>query len=284
MSVKLITDLGFAIHNVSQYSSFHNETVHPTFFFDNASERQKEKAEVWASNRLAISSPRVQAQVRPNTPMNNLWLDNIEQRMEGGRAYKVINKDDMTYFDVREDQMLQAILKHGIQAGGKIGGEWVFAMNGTQCKCFLVDSKEYQEVLNRVAIAPAVMVKASYRNLKVGSIYCNSNATEEFIYVGYLEDKVIVSYEQRDYRNWNRVTVPAVYKTKKKHTFLTKTRLWYNTAVPAPLEFVTPSTVYEAGRSIPISDLIAKLNSLETTYCGSTQKAEALTIAQNSIV
>lgn len=282
MAVKQITDLGFAVHHVSQHSTFHNVTVHPTFFFDNTSERQKENAEVWASNRLAISSPRVQAQVRPNTPMNNLWLDNLEQRMEGGRAYKVINKDDMTYFDVREDQMLQAILKHGIQAGGKIGGEWVFAMNGTQCKCFLVDSVEYQEVLNRVAIAPAVMVKASYRNLKVGTIYSNKNMDQEFIYVGFLTHEKLVSYEQRDHRN-NRVIAPAVWTTCKKHTFLTKVRWWYNTTIPAPFTFDTPSTVYETGRSVSIPDLINKINSVDVTRSGTMQLTEALTIAQNVV-
>lgn len=282
MTVKLITDLGYAIHNVSKTSQFHGVTVYPTFFFDSSSERQRDSAEVWASYRLHVSSPRVQAQMRPNTPMSNLWLDNLEQRMEGGRAYKVINKDDFTYFDVREDQMLQAILKHGIQAGGKIGGEWVFAMNGTQCKCFLVDSKEYQEVLARVAIAPAVMVKASYRNLKIGSIYCNKNAVEEFIYVGFLSHQKLVSYEQRDH--WNgRVLAPAVFTTVKKHTFLTKNRSWYNAAVPAPLVFEAPSTVYETGRSISIPDLISKINTVDTTRLGATQKAEALTIAQNVV-
>jgi hypothetical protein len=287
MTVKPIADLGFAINRNSTTSTFHEVTVHPTFFFDNASERQKVSAEVWASTSpYRWDSQRtelglVQAQVRPNTPMSNLWLDNLEQRMEGGRAYKVINKDDMTYFDVREDQMLQAILKHGIQAGGKIGGEWVFAMNGTQCKCFLVDGKEYQEALARVAIAPAVMVKASLRNLKIGSIYCNKNATEEFIYVGFISHQKLVSYEQRDH--WNgRVLAPAVFTTVKKHTFLAKNRSWFAT-VPAPLVFEAPSTVYETGRSISVADLINKINTVDTTRFGATQKSEALTIAQNAV-
>lgn len=280
MTIKLITDLGYAIHSVSKTSQFHGVTVYPTFFFDSSSERQRESAEVWASYRLHVSSPRVQAQMRPNTPMSNLWLDNLEQRMEGGRAYKVINKDDMTYFDVREDQMLQAILKHGIQAGGKIGGEWVFAMNGTQCKCFLVDSKEYQEALARVAIAPAVMVKASLRNLKIGSIYCNKNASEEFIYVGFLSHQKLVSYEQRDH--WNGRVIAPVYTTVKKHTFLAKNRSWF-AAVPAPLVFEAPSTVYETGRSISVADLINKINAVDTTRFGATQKSEALTIAQNAV-
>ena len=241
MTVKLIKDLGFAVNVNSVHSPLHGVTVHPTFFFDNASERQKASAELWASHGLPISNPRVQAQVRPNVPMGNLWLDNLESRMEGGRAYKVINKDDMTYFDVREDQMLQAILKHGIQAGGKIGGEWIFAMNGTQCKCFLVDSKEYQEALARVATMPAVMSKASYKNLKIGNIYSNKNMDEEFVYVGFINQETS-SYDS----NSRRIRA-------NKHTFATKNRYY------GYFELSTPSVVYETGRSMNIDDLVELL-------------------------
>ncbi len=256
MAVKIIKDLGFAINRTSETSSFHGVTVHPTFFFDNASARQKESAESWASNvnwRHPGPHGAVLAKVRPNTPMTNLWLDNLETRMEGGRAYKVINKDDFTYFDVREDQMLQAILKHGIQPGGKIGGEWVFAMNGTQCKCFLVDSVEYQEVLARVAIQPAVMVKAKTKNLKIGTIYSNKNMDVEFIYVGFLAHNVITQYVRKDWRT-GAITVPEVRELKNKHTFITKKKWYANENVYYYLE--TPSTVYETGRVTEPTELL----------------------------
>lgn len=91
--------------------------------------------------------------VRPNKPMTGLVLLNLETRLEGGRAYKVTNPADNTLFDIREDQMLQAILKHGIQAGGVIGGEWVWAMNHTQIKCYLTDSDEYKAMINEHGLA-----------------------------------------------------------------------------------------------------------------------------------
>ena len=244
MAIKLIKDLGFAINHQTQTSAFHNCTVRPTFFFDNASVKAKASAEVWASHHLP-SIPRVQAQVRPNTPMDNLWLDNLETRMEGGRAYKVINKDDMTYFDVREDQMLQAILKHGIQAGGKIGGEWIFAMNGSQCKCFLVDSKEYQEVLAREAIKPKVMVKVSAKDLKVGEIYSNKNMTEEYVYMGFI-------HQLSHY--WE---TPRKRLSKNIHTYL------YHNKKCNEYRCVTPSSVYKTGRSMSVKDLV---DLVETTH------------------
>jgi len=237
MAIKLINDLGFAIHHYSQQSAFHNATVYPTYFFDNASARQKTSAELWASNSLPISNPRVQAQVRTNVPMGNLWLDNLESRMEGGRAYKVINKNDMTYFDVREDQMLQAILKHGIQAGGKIGGEWVFAMNGTQCKCFLVDGKEYQEALQRAVKSPAVMVKASFKNLQIGQVFSNKLLDEEFVYLG-----------KYDYPSWNYKK--NICTKKKEHLFLANRARYCNWYV------TTAYTVYQTGRTMKVDDLL----------------------------
>ncbi len=262
MTIKLIADLGYAVNCKPTTSTFHGITVYPTFFFDNASMRQKASAETWAGGNKVIwtgsryipdTANNPSSKVRPNVPMTNLWLDNLETRMEGGRAYKVINKDDFTYFDVREDQMLQAILKYGIQAGGKIGGSWVFAMNGTQCKCFLVDGKEYQEAVARSAITPTIMVKASYKNLKVGNVYSNKNADEEFIYVGFFGHKVVVTPERRDYNN--KTVTPAVYKLQNKHAFVCKVKWWYDKNTPAPFVLTTPSTVYETGRSMSIPDL-----------------------------
>ncbi len=85
--------------------------------------------------------------IRLNLPMKSLILLDIDIRGQGGRAYKVANTEDNSIFDIREDQMLQAILRYGIKPGGDIGGEWVWAMNHNQTKCFLTDSKEYDEAL-----------------------------------------------------------------------------------------------------------------------------------------
>jgi hypothetical protein len=252
MAIKLIPELGVAINCNSITSTFHGITVHPTFFFDASSERQRVTAEAWAGGNKMIwtgskyipdTASITPSKVRQNVPMNNLWLDNLESRMEGGRAYKVINKDDMTYFDVREDQMLQAILKYGIQAGGKIGGEWIFAMNGTQCKCFLTDSTEYQEALSKAAIAPKEMIRASYKNLKIGTIYSNKNLDQEYVYVGFINQEThSYDFERRRIR-------------ANVHTFAIKNRYYGH------FMFSTPSVVYETGRSMNIDDLVELLKS-----------------------
>lgn len=79
--------------------------------------------------------------------MRNLRFLDIDTRLEGGRAYKVADPATNAVFDLREDQVAQAILKYGIAPGGIIGGEWVWAMNHNQPKCYLVDGSEYQAML-----------------------------------------------------------------------------------------------------------------------------------------
>jgi hypothetical protein len=134
-----------------------------TWYFDPDSVKQKESAIAWADRVWVLSqwgnwyldnvptsngSTGYTPIVRANKPMTGLILTDIDVRMEGGRAYKVINpSDNNSLFDIREEQMLQAIIKYGIQAGGLIGGEWVWAMNHTQMKCYLVDSTEYLDML-----------------------------------------------------------------------------------------------------------------------------------------
>jgi hypothetical protein len=172
------------LHNVglAQQPINHNITStgpQSTFYFDPDSVKQKETAVQWADVIWTYGRPSCRVPkgywyliappisngstgytpiVRANKPMTGLILTDIDVRMEGGRAYKVINPADNSLFDIREDQMLQAIIKYGIQAGGLIGGEWVWAMNHTQIKCYLVDGKEYLDMLaeHKLPTHPAI--------------------------------------------------------------------------------------------------------------------------------
>lgn len=134
------------------------------FFFDPSSVAQTRTAAGWADKvwthdhhyykgRWVLVSSRTSTPVSsivqtiPNVPMKNLRFLDIDTRLEGGRAYKVTDPVTNSVFDLREDQVAQAILKYGIAPGGVIGGEWVWAMNHNQIKCYLLDGKEYQELL-----------------------------------------------------------------------------------------------------------------------------------------
>ena len=160
---KIITDIGLAQRPVNPSSPGYQET----FYFDPTSAKQQASAITWAdvswNTHFGIwcafpSSTGLQPIIRPNKPINGLVLTDIDMRMEGGRAYKVINPADNSLFDIREDQMLQAILKYGIQPGGLIGGEWVWGYNHVQIKCYLTDSTEYIDMLaaNNITTHPVI--------------------------------------------------------------------------------------------------------------------------------
>jgi hypothetical protein len=81
-----------------------------------------------------------------NTPLKNVRVIGLDIRGNGGRAYKVLI-DDKYYVDLREDVILETILTVGIQAEGKLNGEYVWGKNGAQLKLIRVDSELHQQYI-----------------------------------------------------------------------------------------------------------------------------------------
>ncbi len=240
-SVKILSEIGLA-SSQDQENAVHLKDpqtgqllqIKPTFIFNPQSQANKETAIAWSgkipktvgvkSNRWCkyskdyeydyVRNPDMDdpvkvsnaVTIRPNTPMNNLYLDDIDVRMEGGRAYKVCNMDDGTYFDIREDQILQAILKYGIQPGGKIGGSWVFAINHTQMKCYLEDGKEYQEALlenqKKIQIGQKIT-----KGFVPGKVYTDKSGTCQYVFL-MRTNGLSTNYQKQ-----------AVIRTKTKDNF-----------------------------------------------------------------
>lgn len=114
-----------------------------------------------------------------NTPFS-LRLITLEKRSQGGRAWKVIDKDN-NMFDLREDVLLDALLNVGCEKDGRLKGEYIWAKLGSQSRIIRVDStlhnklKEYSEIANTK--------KISIKDLKRGSVYQNKKG-EYFLYIG----------------------------------------------------------------------------------------------------
>ena len=105
---------------------------------------------------------------RKNVPISGLRIVGLEKRAEGGRAYKVITQDGY-YFDMREDVILDIMLKNGIDPGGRLRGDFVWGKNGSQIKLVRVGSDLYdamQECTNRKSL-PAITPK----DFQVGGVY-----------------------------------------------------------------------------------------------------------------
>ena len=254
-NIKILAEVGYASQKLISVSGTKKQ-VKPTYFYDPSSKNQEQSALDWAQGRVYShnATPNAKALVRPNIPMSNLYLCDINVRMEGGRAYKVYNADDMTYFDVREDQMIQAILKYGIQAGGKIGGEWIWALNHTQMKCFLVDSVEYQHALQKHKASISLGNKLT-KGFKVGHVYTGKTGQARYIYLGRFNQIML-----HDHQTNKTIKAPWISKNKE-HFFLIKTnkKSEYGCIYPKGYTITNCRTVYETNQPVVNQAELTKL-------------------------
>lgn len=116
----------------------------------------------------------------------DLIITSLHHRGSGGRALQVLIPIDIenayVQVDLREDTLMEVIFKKGIEAGGKMNGEFAFAKNGSQIKLLLVGSKDY-ETAKEKATRKTKMKKISNKDLKVGYEYATIKG-EPYIYLG----------------------------------------------------------------------------------------------------
>lgn len=81
---------------------------------------------------------------------DNLVIEDLSKRGNGGRAYKVvINHDNKKFLvDFREDAIMDVIKHTGINAGGKLNGEFSFIKEGSQTNLVRIGSKMYERFLD----------------------------------------------------------------------------------------------------------------------------------------
>jgi len=94
----------------------------------------------------------------------------LEQRTEGGRAYKVIDSENRL-FDLREDQVIETIATHGIKPGGEIPGFFVWAIIGSQVKMVIIGGKTYKELVPDTVTGKPAPAAYTSSKLKVGKVY-----------------------------------------------------------------------------------------------------------------
>lgn len=144
--------------------------VHNTFPAHN--ESSLNTARGWAWNGCTETEVK-------NVSRSDVRILNLERRSEGGRAYKVLVADKYM-FDLREDVLLEAILARGIEKGGKLGGEYIFAVVGSQTRLVRVGSPQYHQVYRDSKIRAQKRIKTS--DLVVGGIY--DGQTQRAVYLG----------------------------------------------------------------------------------------------------
>lgn len=167
-------------HQDKERKAHNGETVLPAFICPADNKKSIATGESWADDRaeIYVEGPRggykkektwpVEKIVIPNKPMARPRLVNLEERMEGGRAYKII-WNEKYYCDLREDVLLDILINAGTDKGGFLRGEYIWARVGTQMKIVRVGSELHEALID--ATRRSAMKPIGMKDFVTGGIY-----------------------------------------------------------------------------------------------------------------
>ena len=143
-------------------------TVRDAFPYDPGSRTAAASAMRWALTKCS-AEPNDVLRSRENAPFN-VRITDLDVRGHGGRAYKVIDPEG-DRFDLREDQLLEAIAMRGIAAGGAINGEFVWGIADRQLCLVLVGGAVHAAMVEGSRrIADAEQRRANGEDLSPGKL------------------------------------------------------------------------------------------------------------------
>lgn len=196
--------------DVARSASF---DVRPCFISDYKNKKTLETGKLWATiNNIEPETITVE-----NKPFK-IKIITLEIREKGGRAYKVsasLGGVDNLYFDLREDVLLDTIYNCGIQSGGLLNGEFVFARVGSQMKPIRVGSLIYHKIA-----ASTKLNSQKPCELKIGGVYQNKYG-QKYIYLGRKYSRKIKASTRYDFRkNTHIVTNLIIGESFLYHVFV----------------------------------------------------------------
>lgn len=124
----------------------------------------------------------VQLLRKENQPIAGIKVIGLEDKGEGPRIYKVLTPDGF-YFDISQDVLLETMKTKGIEPEGILGGQFVWAMVGTEPKLVRVDSELFVALLE--AGERSILASIPKKKFKIGKIY-ESKLGERGIFLGYV--------------------------------------------------------------------------------------------------
>lgn len=187
MSDKLLEQVAYVSRKPFILKDLHGNDVEvrDTFPYNPESKTAPDTAMSWALTRSRwelpkFEDPKPEVMILPNAPFK-VKITSLEFRSEGGRAYKVID-EQFRRFDLREDQLLEALRDFGIEPGGGIDGTFVWGVSGSQVKMVAVGGKLHSTMIKELEKVKTRTV-VSLKDLRVGNIYVKSNGDYE-LYLG----------------------------------------------------------------------------------------------------
>lgn len=184
--------------------------VLPAFPVDSTDDKTMQRAKSWAAqgewdpNTYQHKPATPQIEEVDNKPIKDVKVLSLEQRGNGGRAYKaLIGK---YYVDLREDVLMDTLLQAGVAPGGILQGEYVWAKSGSQMKLVRIGSELHRliaEFESKKDIKPV-----GKKDLEVGGVY-RDRKKNTAIFVGYVNTTV---FKKEEFPTWSE-------RSYKKPTF-----------------------------------------------------------------
>lgn len=164
------------------------ESVLPTFPADNSDEKMKSTAINWAKSNYRYNNINVNTIPDPdkdivnNDSITGIKVLSVEHRGNNGRAYKaLIGK---YYVDLREDVVMDTMLQSGVNAGGVLNGEFVWAKCGSQMKLVRVGSELHRIIVEYDSKKNIKLI--SKNQLEVGTIY-QTRKKQQALFLGCVD-------------------------------------------------------------------------------------------------
>lgn len=152
-----------------------------------------------------------------NKPISNIQVLSLEERAQGGRAYKILI--DKYYVDLREDVMMDTLLQVGIDPGGILKGEYIWAKMGAQTKLVRIGSELYRLL---VEFDSKKDFKSIGKNdLEIGGLYQDKRKNKA-IFIGYINT---VSFKSENGKESWKDTPKATFNFTQK--VIKKSMLFY---------------------------------------------------------
>jgi len=166
------------------HGGWEGQEVIPAFCSDSSNAKTMETGKRWAEGGYwAQKKSAVQETHRKNDPIKGIKIVSLEARGNGGRAYKVVTPDNF-FFDVREDVLMDTMLEAGMDKGGILGGEFVWAKVRSEMKLVRVGSALHKALIG--ATADRSLKKIGYGDLQVGHVYVGKGA-KKYVFLGYVD-------------------------------------------------------------------------------------------------
>lgn len=225
----------------------------------------------------------------------DLIITALNHRGNGGRAYQALIPIELdnsyVQVDLREDTLMETILNKGIEAGGKLKGEYAFVKNGSQVNLVLVGSNKYNEAKEK-AENKKKMKKISNKDLKIGYEYSTIKG-EPYVYLGaYYQHEVtsnsfVFSYSEKP------VLHHVFYDRNRQYIVFRKNHVFtIESETPTMDKDVADEIMFEYSQNgykrfievlEEIREVYSKYYVMHTNSPSTISKEQAVRIAQSSI-